>query len=161
MTDDMDKASKVLTQAPPEVCGTWAAMADWDGVSTTTLYKRANGQPSIEDKARGQQYLIVEEEKALVGLLLLMSSFGQPVRTKYIPTLAYSIARRRSTASKPIKPPGINWPRAFEKRHPELKARRVRSIDWKRHETQIYDKVTEWFKVISTAGSDCSTGECL
>jgi hypothetical protein len=83
-----------------------------------------------------------------------MSSFGQPVCIKYIPTLAYSIARRRSTASKPIKPPGINWPRAFEKRHPELKARRVRSIDWKRHETQIYDKVTEWFTVISKVLQD-------
>jgi len=82
-TDNMDKASKVLTQAPPEVCGTWAAIADWGGVSTTTLYKRAHGQASIEDKARGQQYLTVEEEKALVGFLLLMSSFGQPVRIKY------------------------------------------------------------------------------
>jgi hypothetical protein len=110
----MDKASKVLTQAPPEVCGTWAAMADWGGVSTTTLYKRAHGQPSIEDKARGQQYLTVEEEKALTYFLLLMSSFGQPVRIKYIPTLAYSIARRRSTASKLIKPPGINWPRVLD-----------------------------------------------
>jgi hypothetical protein len=83
-----------------------------------------------------------------------MSSIGQHVRTKYIPTLAYSIARRRSTTSKPIKPPGINWPRAFKKRHPELKARRVRSIDWKCHETQIYDKVTEWFEVISKVLQD-------
>jgi hypothetical protein len=78
-----------------------------------------------------------------------MSSFGQPVRIKYIPSLADSIARRRSTASRPVKPPGINWPRAFEKRHPELNARRARPIDWKRHKTHIYDKVTEWFAVIS------------
>jgi hypothetical protein len=51
--DDMDRASKVLAQAPLEVCVTWAAMADWGGVSTLTLYKRAHGQPLIEDKGQG------------------------------------------------------------------------------------------------------------
>jgi hypothetical protein len=50
-------------------------MADWGGASTSTLYKPAHGQNSIEDKVRGQQYLTVEEEKALVSFLLLMSSF--------------------------------------------------------------------------------------
>jgi uncharacterized protein with NRDE domain len=70
----MDRAGKVLAQAPPEVCGTWAAMADWGGVSTLTLYKRANGQTSIEDKAGGQQYLTVDEEEALVSFLLLIQS---------------------------------------------------------------------------------------
>ncbi|KAF1835739.1 hypothetical protein BDW02DRAFT_596979 [Decorospora gaudefroyi] len=35
---------------------------------------------------------------------------------KFIPSLAFSIARKRSTTSKTIKPPGKNWPRAFEKR---------------------------------------------
>ncbi|KAH8723334.1 hypothetical protein GQ44DRAFT_563996, partial [Phaeosphaeriaceae sp. PMI808] len=92
--------------------------------------------------AQRQLYLTVEEEKALVAFLLLMSSFRQPVRIKYIPTLAFSIARRRSPASRANKPPGKNWPQAFGKRHPELKAKRIRSIDWKRHEIHIYDKVT-------------------
>ena len=36
----------------------------------------------------------------------------------------------------------------FEKRHPALKAKRVRAIDWKRHENNIYDKITHWFLVI-------------
>jgi hypothetical protein len=85
-----------------------------------------------------------------------MSSLGQPVRIKYIPTLAFSIARRRSTTNKPIKPPGKNWARAFEKHHPELKARRVRSIDWKRHENNIYDKMVEWFQVIGKVLQDAA-----
>jgi hypothetical protein len=80
--------------------------------------------------------------------LLLVSSFGHPVRIKFIPSLAFSIARRRSTAINPIKPPGKNWTRAFEKRHKELKARKVRAIDWKRHENNIYPKIAEWFEVI-------------
>jgi hypothetical protein len=57
-----------------------------------------------------------------------MASFGQPVRIKYIPTLAFSIARRR-TLAMPSKPPGKNWAYAFQKRHAKLKAKRVKSID--------------------------------
>ena len=83
-----------------------------------------------------------------------MSNLGQPVRIKFIPSLAFSVARQRSTTDKPIKPPGKNWARAFEKRHPELKARRVRAIDWKRHGNNIHDKITEWFKVIGKVLQD-------
>jgi hypothetical protein len=145
----MDRASKVLAQAPPsDTPRTWAALSEWGDVPLHTLYYRAHGRPSREEKAQRQQYLTVEEEKALVTFLLLMSSLGQPVRIKYIPSLAFSIARRRSTPNKPIKPPGKNWARAFEKRQPELKARRVRSIDWNRHEKNIHNKITEWFEVI-------------
>ncbi|KAF2818130.1 hypothetical protein CC86DRAFT_337534, partial [Ophiobolus disseminans] len=92
-------------------------------------------------KAQSQQYLTPNEEKALVKFMLLMSSLGHPVRIKFIPSLAFSIARRRSTVTNGIKPPGKNWPRAFERRHKELKARRVRAIDWKRHESNIYPKM--------------------
>jgi hypothetical protein len=85
-----------------------------------------------------------------------MSSLGHPVRIKFLPSLAFSIARRRSsvTPNDPIKPPGKNWPRAFEKRHPELKARRVKAMDWKRHENNIYYKIKEWFEVISKVLED-------
>jgi hypothetical protein len=83
-----------------------------------------------------------------------MSSFGHPVRIKYIPLLAFSIARRRSTVTNAIKPPGKNWPRAFERRHKELKARKVRAIDWKRHESNIYPKIIEWFEVIEKVLED-------
>jgi hypothetical protein len=106
----------------------------------------------MKQKAQRQQYLTVKEEKAFVEFLILMSSFGQPIRIKYITSLACNIACRRS--GKRVKPPGKNWARAFEKRHPELTVRRVRSIDWKRHEIHIYDKVTEWFKVISKVIDD-------
>jgi hypothetical protein len=83
-----------------------------------------------------------------------MSSFGQPVCMKYILTLAFSIARRRSPTSRPSKPPGKNWAQAFGKRHPELKAKRVRSIEWNCHEIHIYDKVEEWFGVIGKVLDD-------
>ncbi|KAF5852433.1 hypothetical protein GGP41_007835 [Bipolaris sorokiniana] len=146
----MDRASQALAEAfSADQPRTYRAVAEKSNVPRSTLHRRKHGGASKETKAQRQQYLAVEEEKALVLFLLLMSSFGQPVRIKYVPTLAFSIAHRRSTTTnKPIKPPGKNWARAFEKRHPELKARRVKSIDWKRHENNIYDKTVEWFQII-------------
>jgi hypothetical protein len=97
----------------------------------------------IELKAQSQQYLTPDEEKAIVKFLLLMSSFGHPVRIKYIPSLAFSIARWRSTAIETTKPLGKNWAQAFERRHKELKARKVRAINWKRYENNIYPKIAK------------------
>jgi hypothetical protein len=146
----MDRASQILAQALPEVPMTYAALSDWGDVPLTTIYHRAHGRRSKEEHAQSRQYLTPEEEKAIVKFLLLMSSLGHPVRIKFLPSLALSIARRRSSVptNPPIKPPGKNWPRAFEKRHPELKARRVKAIDWNRHENNIYYKIEEWFEVI-------------
>ena len=153
----MDRASQALAAAfSADQPGTYRSVAEKSNVPRSTLHRRKHGGTSKEVKAQRQQYLTVEEERALVSFLLLMSSLGQPVRIKYIPTLAFSIARRRSTTNKPIKPPGKNWARAFEKRHPELKARRVRSIDWKRHENNIYDKMVEWFQVIGKVLQDAA-----
>lgn len=128
----MDRASQVLAQGlPPDVPRTWAALSERSDVPLTTLYYRAHKRSSMKEKARGQQYLTLEEEKALVTFLLLMSDLGQFVRVKYIPSLAFSVARQRSivTTNDLVKPPNKNWSRAFEIRHPELKARRVRALD--------------------------------
>lgn len=148
-TANMDPASQALAERLPEgVRDTFAARSEYSNVPISTLIHRRRGRRSREEQAQSQQYLTREEERALVKFLLLMSSLGQPVRIKYLRSLAFSIARQRSTKNKSIKRPGKNWPRAFEKRHPELQARRVRSIDWKRHGSNIHEKITEWFDVI-------------
>ncbi|KAF2786567.1 hypothetical protein K505DRAFT_218774, partial [Melanomma pulvis-pyrius CBS 109.77] len=90
----MDPASKVLAEASAsETPRTWAALSEWSDVPLHTLYYRARGRRSREEKAQRQQYLTVEEEQALVTFLLLMSSLGQPVQIKYLPLLAFSLAR--------------------------------------------------------------------
>ena len=153
----MDRASQALAQGlASDVAKTWAALSERSGVHLTTLFYCAHRRQSIQDTARSQQYLIPEEEKALATFLLLMSDLGQPVRVKYISSLAFSIARQRSivTTDDTIKPPNKNWPRAFEKRNPELKARRVRAIDWRRHEKNIYIKITHWFEIIGRIVQD-------
>jgi hypothetical protein len=83
-----------------------------------------------------------------------MADLGTPVQIKFLLSLAFIIAGRRSTSQKAIKPPGKNWPQAFEKRHPELRLRRVRAVDWNRHENNIYDKITHWFEVIGQIAQD-------
>ena len=64
----MDRTSQVLAQDVPH-----------SNVPYSTLYHRARGRPSIEDKARGQQYLKPYEEDVVVKYLLQMSDLGQPI----------------------------------------------------------------------------------
>src|ERR1700722_526556 len=67
---------------------------------------------------------------------------------EFLPSLAFRIARRRTSTDRAIKPPNKNWAQAFERRHPELKPRRVKAMDWNRHDKNIYDKITDWFEVV-------------
>jgi hypothetical protein len=83
-----------------------------------------------------------------------MSNLGQPIRIKFIPPIAFSITRQRPVSERPLKPPGRNWPKAFEKRHSELLARRDKGIDWDRHKKNIHEKTTHWFKVIGNVLRD-------
>ncbi len=42
--------------------------------------------------------------------------------------------------------PCKSWPQGFYKRHPEVKPRTLKSLEWERH--SIYDKVVQWFTLI-------------
>ncbi|KAH8586003.1 hypothetical protein B0O99DRAFT_464863, partial [Bisporella sp. PMI_857] len=139
----MDRASQVLAQGvPPSVPKLYRALADHHGnISYSTLYYRARGRLSREKKAQGQQYFKPYEEKVIVKYLLQMSNLGYPIRMKFIFSLAYSVTRNRPTTDRPFKAFGRNWAKALEKRHFILLARRVKALDWKRHEKNIYRKI--------------------
>jgi hypothetical protein len=123
-----DRASKALVEASllgePRI---YDARSKRSGVPLTTLYYRDHGRPSRDAKAQGQQYLTPSEEKALEKYLKLIANLGNLVRIKCLLTLAFNIARQRST-NKAAKPLSKNWPQGFQKRHPALKSRRVRAI---------------------------------
>ena len=145
----MDPASIALSNGlEPNEPRTYTALSKRHNVPRTTLWNRAHGLLSIEARAKSQQYLTPAEEKALARYLIQMSDIGYPVPIKYIPSLAFVIARRRSTTGVTIKPPGKNWPKAFEKRHPELSSRKAKAVEWDRHDNNVYDKITHWFVVI-------------
>jgi hypothetical protein len=86
--------------------------------------------------------------------MLQMAELGTPVRIKYIPSIAFTATRYRPEADRPAKPPNKNWAKAFENRHPELRARKVRALDWNRHKKDIYHKVEHWFEVIGKVLED-------
>jgi hypothetical protein len=100
----MDRASQVLAQGvPPGVPNSYRALADHGKVPHTTLYHRADGRRLIEENAQNQQYLTPSEVKAVISFLLQMSDLGQPVRMKYIPSIAFSATRQRPTTERPLK----------------------------------------------------------
>lgn len=72
----------------------------------------------------------------------------------YLPCIAFSATRHRQAADRPFKPPGKNWARAFQRRHPELKAKKVGALDWNRHEKNVRPKITHWYKVIGKVTQD-------
>jgi len=56
--DNMDRASQALAQGvPPGVPRSYRVLADHGNVPHSILHHRARGRPSMEEKARGQQYL--------------------------------------------------------------------------------------------------------
>src|SRR5438876_1046977 len=113
----MDRASVVLSQGlDPSKPQTYAALSEEGDCPRTTLWYRAHGRPSKEEKAKRQQYLTPSEEKALVGYLLRMSRNGFPVPVKHLRPLAFTIVRQRSSVfqvpsaddDEAMKPPGKN-----------------------------------------------------
>jgi len=150
-----DPAKVVLERIGHSPENTYAALCELSGVPTSTLWHRDHGRDSIQQRAAKQQRLSPQEEKALVSYLLRMSANGYPLPVKFARNLAHVIMLQRSsifqipaTDRNDIKPPGKNWPQAFCKRHPELKAMRMKAIDWDRHDRHIYNKVVDWFAVI-------------
>jgi hypothetical protein len=153
--DATDAASRVLSRGlHPDKLQTYAALSEDGDVPRTTLWYRAHGRPSKEEKAASQQYLTPPEEKALVKQLIRSDKNGFPVMVKYLPSLAFVIACQRTSVFQipasdvTIKPPGKNWAQAFYKRHPEVHPRRLKALAWRRHDKSIFEKMTHWFEVI-------------
>lgn len=111
-----------------------------------------------ESQSSGSAVSHAKEEKALVDYLLQACRNGYPLPVKFVRHLAHVIARRRrrqcsSTNQTPadsdnVQPPNKNWPQAFLRRQPELKAMRSKALDSNRHDHHIYHKVEEWFTLI-------------
>ena len=76
----MDRASQLLAQeVPPGVPRSYRTLVDHGNVPRSTLYHRARGRRSMEEKAQSQQYLTLWEEDVLIKYLLQMSDLGQSV----------------------------------------------------------------------------------
>lgn len=129
-----------LSKHDPQKRKTYGALSER---SRSTVWRHAHGRPSRKDKSANQQYLTPCEEKALVEYVLRSARNGYPISVKSLRLLAQAIRRQRSSHAQipatddDVKPPGKNWPQGFYKRHPGLRAKRVKALDWDRHDRNI------------------------
>jgi Tc5 transposase DNA-binding domain len=110
--------------------------------------RRAQGRPTLKDKAVRQQYLTPCEEGALVRYVLEHAERGYPLPVKSLRSLALVIARHRGSDDRDLHLPGKNWPQGFYKRHPILKAKTLKALDRARHDHNIYGKIVDWFTLM-------------
>ena len=120
-----------------------------------TQWHRDHGPGTRRDKAIKQQLLTPREEQAIVDFVLRADRNGFPARVKDLHHYAAIFLRgrapqrRRKPSSKEQRQvPAKDWPQAFCKRHPELKVARLRALDWRRHEKNIYKKIVNWFDLM-------------
>lgn len=112
-----------------------------DDVAVSTNWRHAHGRQTRRQRAERQQLLTPQQEKALVDHLLRLHRNGYPARVKHLRTFAGILMNNGQVPAK-------DWPQAFYKRHPELKAASMKAIDWQRHEKNIRTKVEHWSEVI-------------
>jgi len=133
----MDPAIEALQRWSSSGKINYTELHESSGVALTTLWHRDRGRVSIQERAKRQQYLTPQEEKALVKYLVDMFRKGFPLPVKASRSLAHEIALRQPSnfqilaSDSEIKPPGKNWTQAFRRRHPELKAIRMKAIIWR------------------------------
>jgi hypothetical protein len=112
-----------------------------DDVAVSTRWHRAHGRQTRRQQAVRQQLLTPQQEKALVDHLLQLHRNGYPARVKHLRSFAGNLMNNGQIPAK-------DWPQAFYKRHPELKAVSMKAIDWQRHEKNIRAKVEHWFEIM-------------
>jgi hypothetical protein len=151
----MDNATVALSAGPNSTKESMdVALAKSSDIPYTTQWYRANGRPSIQDRAKRQQYLTPSEEELLVRCLVQMSHKGFTVPKKHLRSLAHSIARRRSSKFRTSAtkntghPPGANWYLGLFKRHPELEASMATRRDGNRLDKNIHGNIQRCFEGI-------------
>ena len=96
------------------------------------------------------------EEKVVIEFIFEMSDLGTHIRNNFIPLIALSVTRHRPKADRLVRRPNKNWIK-LERMHPELRTRRAKTLNSKRHDKNIYSKVERGFDVISEVLSDGAT----
>ena len=152
---DSDPTTAVLNRFSHSKENTYAYLSKKTSVTSSTIWHRNHGRDLIQQKAINQQYLSFQEEKALADHFVRSARNRFPLPVSFVGLLAYvitvvrlSLQVARGAEDEEIKPPRKNWPYAFYKRYPEIKAMTQKAIDQQRHDHYIYDKIVQWFTTI-------------
>lgn len=139
----MNKINQMLTyDVSFDVFNSSRVLANHEEISHSILHYRAREQRSLKQKIKSQQCLISWEENALIKFLLQMLDFEQFVRIKFISSLTFNITHQRFLWDKSHKSSNKNWAKILKKRHSILQARRIKSLNWNRHEKNTDNKIT-------------------
>jgi hypothetical protein len=106
-----------------------------EDMAVSTRWHRAHGRQTRHQQAEREQ------EKVLVDQLLRLHRNCYPALVKHLRSFAGVLMNNGQVPAK-------DWPQAFYKRHPELKAASMKAIDWQRHMKNIQAKVEHWFEIM-------------
>jgi hypothetical protein len=112
-------------------------------VSQRTLSDRLAGISPRQDCTPNSMKLLITEEETIVDYILDLDARGFPLHLPAVKDLADSLL-----AARHRDPVGLNWPRAFIKRRPELKMKFNRKYDYRRALCEDPELVQRWFRLV-------------
>jgi hypothetical protein len=116
-------------------------------VPHTSLVERLCGRTNAKDSQVKNQKLSPTEESVLLQWIISMDDRGQSPRVATVRETANLIlANRDPSASPPTV--GVNWPKRFIDRHPELKTRFSQRYDYQRALCEDPKIIREWFRLV-------------
>jgi hypothetical protein len=115
-------------------------------VDPRTIKNRMLGVPARGSKAPISRNLLPGEELALLAHILRLDEQGFAPRKDQIKNAANNILSKRGK-----EPVGKNWTSNFIKRHPELRTRRARTFDYKRHKAEDPRAIRAWFETYQSS----------
>ena len=142
------QAYKRELEQPPELrLGLRRIAEQYPGVAYSTLWRRTQGQRTIQEFNASKQKLTSAEEEVLVQLIETSADWSNPLTHASIAEFANEILRRRGENS--FEPVGINWVNRFAERHRNrVKTYWSKSLETQRAESLNPHNVSHWFDLI-------------
>ena len=121
-----------------------AKAANIHGVSKSTLRDRINGAIPKAEASQNMQRLSPGEEEALASWMLLLASWGWPVRVEQLRGMACELLQAKGDT----KELGIHWTEQFLKRHLILKSKFITGLEKDRVAAEDPDIIKAWFELV-------------
>ena len=116
--------------------------ADRHGIPKSTLVDRiSKGKQARLEAHEDQQRLSPGEEAALLAWILRLQAWGWPPRVEQVRSMANDLLLAKGDEV----PIGLNWPKKFMKRHPEIKSVYISPLDKERAMAQDPTILQGWF----------------
>jgi len=99
------------------------------GAAPSTVMHRRQGRKNREEESQRRQKLLPEEERVVIERCYFRCRLGFPPTTWQLREIATSVVQKRNPEAKL----GQSWEKSFKKRHPEVKTRFSKQIDFIRN----------------------------